>query len=61
MMRTSYMRDEHFAATESRSERRHADERERPVTAELNLVQLRAGRERAAKIAEWQLRRAAGV
>ena len=56
-MRASYMGHAGYAALEARREDLEvADERERPVTAELNLVQLRQGRERAAEIAAWQLR-----
>ena len=59
VVRTSAMRREHLATLESRRERLFADERERAITAELNLVQLRGGRARAAEIAEWQLRHGA--
>lgn len=57
MMRASDTGHASHAALEARREELEAaDERERPVTAELNLVQLRNGRERAAEMAEWQLR-----
>jgi len=56
MMRANYMGHASYAALEARREHlAAADERERPVTAELNLIQLRHGRERAAEIARWQL------
>lgn len=57
MTRAHYMSHASYAALEARREQlAAADERERPVTAELNLVQLRKGRDRAAEIAQWQLR-----
>ena len=57
MMWASYEHERSYAALAAkREELEAADERERPITAELNLVQLRAGRDRAAEIAHRQLR-----
>jgi hypothetical protein len=57
VIRASSEARERFEVHEARREEvlEAADERERPITAELNLVQLRDGRERAARIARRQL------
>src|SRR5262249_12029198 len=61
MSRASDLRHARHTTLEMRNEDLYADERERPITAELNLVQLRVGRERAAEIAQRQLRHGAAA
>ena len=61
MIHASDMRHAHRAALEMRNKDVYADARERAITAELNLIQLRQGRERAAEIAQGQLRHGAAA